>query len=285
MGKVPELCAADGVFYNYYQACNSCIDINKDQTEGSGRQYVDNALAQYLNYCKATDASAQPTQDTTSTIENNPIPTSWLTWYETYEPTTLFDLRTSGAPISQTTVLYKNVNITSTIPAYFFHVSVKSLISSYIPPAVFSDLAASVASAASAAAVTGDATSLVYAVLEDASRPPWFSSAVPSTYAAEMSILEASINGLRPTPVSTASGSSATSSMGSTSTRMFPASLLFYANLISRLLSIFLICLLARLEQQSVDSWRRCRFGGWYSTDTAWCDSIPETQEACCTGR
>lgn len=169
----------------------------------------------------------------TSTIIN-PIPTSWLTWYETYEPTTLFDLRTSGGPISQTTVLYKSVNITSTIPAYFFHVSVQSLISSYIPPPVFSDLAASVASAASAASVTGDATSLVYAVLEGASRPPWFSSAVPSTYSAEMSTLEASINGLRATPVSTASGSSAASATVTTSTGMLPASLLIYANLTSR---------------------------------------------------
>lgn len=120
MGKVPELCATDGAFYNYYQSCNRCID----QNGGSSQQYLDSALSQYLNYCEATDANTQSTQDATSTIENNPISTSWLTWYETYEPTTLFDLHTSGGPISQTTVLYKGVNITSTTSVYFFYVSV-----------------------------------------------------------------------------------------------------------------------------------------------------------------
>jgi hypothetical protein len=139
----------------------------------------------------------------------------------------------SGATISESTVVYKSINITSTIPAYFFHVSVQSLVISYIPPAVFSDLAVSAASAASVASVTGDATSLIYAALEDLSRPPWFSSAVPSIYTAEMSALEASINELRATPVSTTFVSTASDSAapsvkssvnGTTSTGMLIAS-------------------------------------------------------------
>ncbi|KAL2283965.1 hypothetical protein FJTKL_09209 [Diaporthe vaccinii] len=74
------------------------------------------------------------------------------------QPTTVFELLSSGESTSQTTVLYRSVNVTSTLPAYFLHVSSQSLISTYIPPAVFSELAASVASAAWVASVTGDAT-------------------------------------------------------------------------------------------------------------------------------
>lgn len=109
----------------------------------------------------------------------------------------MLDLPRSGESTSPTTVVYRSINVTSTLPAYFLHVSAQSLISTYIPPAVFSELAASVASAAAVASVTGDATSLVYAALEDTSRPPWFTSAVPSTYAAQMSTLEASLDELK----------------------------------------------------------------------------------------
>jgi hypothetical protein len=89
-----------------------------------------------------------------------------LTSYETYESITASNLEISGATIPENTVVYRKINITPTIPAYSFHTSVQSLVSSYIPPAVFSELAISVAAAASSAAVTGDATSLIYAALE-----------------------------------------------------------------------------------------------------------------------
>lgn len=72
-----------------------------------------------------------------------------------------------------------------------FYVSVQSLVSPYIELEVFSDLAAS------AASVTGDTISLIYAAHEDVSWPPRFSTAVPATYTAEMRLLEASINEVR----------------------------------------------------------------------------------------
>ncbi|KAL1856253.1 hypothetical protein Daus18300_010825 [Diaporthe australafricana] len=200
-GKVPALCAPDSLFRKYYQGCNDCIEANSVQTS-TARQYIESPFAQYLDFCDAV--SNTETQPLTT------IPTSWLTWHGTFEPTIVTLLLSSGESTPQTTAYYMSYNITSTRPAYFFHVSASSLISMYIPAPVFSELAASVASAASAASVTGDASSLVYAALEDTSRPPWFASAVPSTFAAQMSTLEASINELRATPVSTASSTATT---------------------------------------------------------------------------
>lgn len=209
-GKVPELCEPGSAFNNYVDACNQCISRYADQAATSGRQYFDDSISQYISYC---DSIPTTTAQSTATV-----PTSWLRYYETFEPLTLSNLDISGASTASSTVLYKGINITSTVPAYFFHVAVQSLVSSYVPSAVFSEFAASAASAASVASITGDGTSLIYAALEDTSRPPWFSSAIPSTYAAEFSTLDASVNELRATPVSTASGSEATSTPGAAST-------------------------------------------------------------------
>lgn len=208
-GKVPELCDPGSAFNNYVDGCNTCITQRADTTKISGQQYFNDSISQYIDYCNSIPTTTQLTAT---------IPTSWLRVHESFEPLTLSNLDISGASTASSTVLYKGINITSTIPAYFFHVAVQSLVSSYVPPAVFSELAASAAAAASAASITGDATSLVYAALEDTSRPPWFSSAIPSTYTAEFSTLDASLNELRETPVSTASGSEATSTPGAAST-------------------------------------------------------------------
>lgn len=250
-GKRPELCATDSAFANYYNGCNTCIDQYAGQEAASGHQWIDNVLSPYLDYCTASEPSSASISTSQSSAT---IPTSWLTHYGTFEPTTLSNLPISGATISTTSVLYESINVTYTISAYFFHTSVQSLISSYIPPAVFSELAASAASAASLASVTGDPTSLIYAALEDVSRPPWFSSAVPSTYVAEMSTLEASINELRATPVSTASATTASDSAapstgGTKSTSMSIVSS-FFPHSDSRLAgSMSLICLITRLWQ------------------------------------
>lgn len=203
-GKVPSLCEPGGAFRDYVEACSACIDSNSGDP-ASVQQLVNDTLAPYLDFCSS---ATEPT--TTQSVPT--IPLSWLTYYQTFEPITFTSFYISGATTPTSTVFFKNTNITSTIPAYFFHVSVQSLISSYIPPAVFSDFAASAASAASVASVTGDATSLIYAALEDVTRPPWFPSAVPSTYTVEMSALEASINELRPAPVSTTPVSTASDS-------------------------------------------------------------------------
>ncbi|KAG8162052.1 hypothetical protein KVR01_007817 [Diaporthe batatas] len=220
-GKVPSLCDPGSAFLQYLEDCNKCID----QNGGESAAYVSESFAQYLNFCSASSATAtgiqaEPTSATaTSSISllssheiSPPIPTSWLTYYETLERITASNLAMEGTTIAESTVIYVPSTITSTKPAYFFHVSVQSLVSSYIPLEVFSDLAASAVSAASAASVTGDPTSLIYAALEDVSRPPWFSAAVPATYTAEMSSLEASINELRATPISTLLVSSASDS-------------------------------------------------------------------------
>ncbi|KAK2601058.1 hypothetical protein N8I77_010533 [Diaporthe amygdali] len=198
-GKIPALCDRNSAFSNYYGGCNQCMDKNATQIQDSTRQDLDSLFSPYIDYCE-------------------PFQSSWLTWYVTVESVTAVQLLTADASTSQFTVLYETSTITSTLPAYSIHFSAQSLISTYIPPAVFSELAASVASAASMASVTGDATSLVYSVLEDTSRPPWFSSAVPSTYAAQMSTLEASLNELLVTSGSTASTSAATSTQRTTPT-------------------------------------------------------------------
>lgn len=97
------------------------------------------------------------------------------------------------------TTLYGSVDITHTRPEYTFHLNADSLISNFVPTDVFSQLAASVAAAASAASVTGasDPTDLIYSLLEDTKLPPWFQAAVPGTYSTQMATLEAQISNLR----------------------------------------------------------------------------------------
>lgn len=181
---------------------------------------MDNQLSQFLDYCDNISHTA--------TQATNTIPASWLTWYGTFQPTTLFDLPSLGMSTSQATVLYKSINITSTLPAYFVHISAQSLISTHFYTAAFSEIVASVASAASVATVTGDATSLLYSVLEDTSRPSWFSSATPLEYTAELTTLDTSLKELRAATVSITSSSPAATapevtSKGSTSTGIYPA--------------------------------------------------------------
>lgn len=107
-----------------------------------------------------------------------------------------------GAPTSTLTIVSAFVNVTSTLPAWYFHLSVSSLVNTYFQSSFFTQLAADVASAASVASVTGDPTSLVYQALEATSVPPWFVAGVPSTYSSELYTLESEINELRATPVS-----------------------------------------------------------------------------------
>lgn len=149
---------------------------------------IKQAFEPYLDDCDSYSSSPATTT----------IPTSYLTWYGTFIPTTMSGIAINGsAPV--TTVVYQSVNVTSTLPAYSFHLNVSSLISKFVPTDVFSQLAASVASVASAASITGaeDPTSLIYSALEDTSIPTWFQSAVPVTYSTQMATLEAQINNLR----------------------------------------------------------------------------------------
>lgn len=73
-----------------------------------------------------------------------------------------------------------------------------ALMSEYIPSPIYSQLLASVASAASDADVTGDPSALFFSAMAVDARPPaWFSSAVPSSYAAPIAALESALADLR----------------------------------------------------------------------------------------
>ncbi|ROV92220.1 hypothetical protein VPNG_09671 [Cytospora leucostoma] len=113
-------------------------------------------------------------------------------------PITLSGSGIDGSTVAGT-VLYQSLNITSTLPAYFFGANASSLISKFIPSDTFSELALSVASAASAESVPGanDPTSLVYSALEGTSLPSSFRYAIPAAYSTQMATLEAQISTLR----------------------------------------------------------------------------------------
>lgn len=188
-GRNATLCDDGSAFNNYVKACENCIELNGDDAT-----VMDSAFAPYIDFCKATDA-------TTSIVSM--IDASWLTTYTTFIPTTM-ELPSSIGGESYAQTLYKTALAFSTRPEYFFHQSVGSIVSSYIPSSIFSQLAYSVSLSAGAASVTGDATSLIYAALEATSVPSWFSVAVPATYSSQMYTLQEQINQLRATPVSLA---------------------------------------------------------------------------------
>lgn len=160
---------------------------------------IDSWLGQYIDFCTAM---------------GKPIATiaaSWLTLYPTDMPMSTSTMTMSvsifggGETYKVTTQTILSPKMTfSTRPEYFFHLSVGSIVSSYIPSSIFSQLAYSVSLSAGAASVTGDATSLIYAALEATLVPSWFSAAVPATYSSQMYTLQEQINQLRATPVSLA---------------------------------------------------------------------------------
>jgi hypothetical protein len=86
----------------------------------------------------------------------------------------------------------------SSSDAAAFTGAASALISSYIPPADFSTMSISVSSAAAAASVTGDASSLIYSAFEATSLPAWFQSAIPASYSSQVAALTAAIGSLRP---------------------------------------------------------------------------------------
>lgn len=200
-GKTGGLCDDGSAFNNYLQACNTCIDQN--DVGSTDRSAIDSALAPYIEFCKATGATTAAA-DITSTITS--IDASWLTMCTTLITTTLEAADGVGGESYLQTFLKPTMAL-STLPGYFFHLSVGSIVSSYIPASVFSQLAYSVSLSAGAASVTGDATSLIYAALEATSLPSWFSAAVPATYSSQMHTLQEEINQLRATPISLAPGS------------------------------------------------------------------------------
>ncbi|KUI72392.1 hypothetical protein VM1G_07457 [Cytospora mali] len=205
VGKTPALCVADNSFTYYYNGCQACVKTETDAQQYNATEETLNQLfSQYIDYCSVSISSSTDT-----------IPTSWFTLSSTFPTTTITELATDGATVT-TALVYKSV-ITSILPAYFFHVNASSLISAFIPLDVFSQLAASVASAASAASVTGteDPTSLVYSALEDTSLPPWFEAAVPVTYSTQMATLEAQINELRAEMLASTTSSSPSGSTSS----------------------------------------------------------------------
>ncbi|EPE09193.1 hypothetical protein F503_06969 [Ophiostoma piceae UAMH 11346] len=109
----------------------------------------------------------------------------------------------------------------------------ESLVSAYVPQSVYVQLTASVASAASAASVTGDPASLFLSALLATSQPSWFSSAVPPYFTGNIGALESAVSTLREgataLPLSTSYSETVittktTNSLGSTITTSFTSS-------------------------------------------------------------
>lgn len=189
-GQNTTLCDSGSAANNYYQGCYACVERNGDNA--TVLTELNDIFAPFIDFC-----------DSANTTTPTSIDASWLAMYTTFTPTTLvFATELGGESSSET--LYKPATAYSTLPGYFFHLSVGSIISSYLPSSILSQLAHSVSLSAGAASVTGDATSLIYAALEATSVPSWFSAAVPVTYSSQMHTLQEQINQLRATPVSLA---------------------------------------------------------------------------------
>lgn len=189
-GQVTSLCEADSAFSNYLKGCYTCIDRYAVNLTESDSTTIDSDLAPYLEFCELSDALSSPNIDV-----------SWLTTFTTFTRTTVQVVQTLGG-VSSVQTLYTPLLAISTLPQYSFHQSVGSMVASFIPMSVFSELAHSVSLSAGAASVTGDATSLIYAALEATSVPEWFSAAIPSTYSSQMYTLQEQINQVRATPIS-----------------------------------------------------------------------------------
>jgi hypothetical protein len=82
-----------------------------------------------------------------------------------------------------------------------FSSAANALISTYFPTAVLAAITPAVASAASAASVTGNPESLLFSALDASPRPSWLVNAIPSGYSSQVAALESAIDALRPRPV------------------------------------------------------------------------------------
>lgn len=123
------------------------------------------------------------------------VPASYLSIYNTAATAVIGQTLSNGNLTTSTVVT--SYQVTSTLPGYYVHLSIGSLISNYLPPGLLSELAGSVSSAAALVSITGNPTSLVYSALEESPRPAWFTSVVPTTYTAQMNTLEAEIDSLK----------------------------------------------------------------------------------------
>lgn len=185
---MPSLCDSGSAFQEYSQVCKCCITLNGDVNA------IDGALTQYLDYCETADGAITS------------IDASWLAPYETRIPTTTETSLLSHESYTATNygISFSLATAFSTRSEYYFHLSVGSIVSSYIPSSILNQLACSVLLSAAAASVTGDATGLIYAALEATSVPSWFSAAVPATYSSQLHTVQEEINQLRATPISLA---------------------------------------------------------------------------------
>ncbi|KAL1897073.1 hypothetical protein Sste5346_004278 [Sporothrix stenoceras] len=120
---------------------------------------------------------------------------------------------------------------TTTTSALNLQAEAASLVSIYVPPTAYAQLTASVASAASAASVTGDPASLFLSAILATNPPAWLNSAVPPYYSSNIAALESAVATLRSeagtnTLVSTSTSETlvvtqTTNSLGSTVTTSF----------------------------------------------------------------
>lgn len=80
-----------------------------------------------------------------------------------------------------------------------FTAAANQLISAYIPSSALPALQSAISSAANAAKVTGDPSSIINSALLATELPEWFMSAVPSAYSSQLAALESNIDALRGT--------------------------------------------------------------------------------------
>ncbi|CAK7203948.1 hypothetical protein SEUCBS139899_006698 [Sporothrix eucalyptigena] len=105
-----------------------------------------------------------------------------------------------------------------------------SLVSVYVPTAIYTQLTASVASAASAASVTGDPAALFLSAILATPPPAWFTSAVPVYFSSNIAALESAVSTLRSNNGATSTSETlvvtqTTNSLGSTVTTSYTSTL------------------------------------------------------------
>lgn len=90
----------------------------------------------------------------------------------------------------------------------FFQSAADKLIGQYLPTSIMSDLETPIMSAASAAQVTGDFSSIVGSALQASSVPEWFSKAWPTQYNTQYEALTGAVGEIR-TVATSAEGAAA----------------------------------------------------------------------------
>ncbi|KAF3764507.1 hypothetical protein M406DRAFT_330844 [Cryphonectria parasitica EP155] len=187
-GDLANLCSPEGPFVAHYMACVQCDSDNAED------------YAAYFSPFISSCSSA-----------SSPIPAS-VTSYIDLDLYAIETFYIEGEGITSEYVVYSTSTVgTVAWNSVLYEVSANGLIESYLPTSVMAQLIKSVSSAASAAKVTGNPTELLYSALEAASKPAWFTSAIPASYTKQIATLEQQIESVWKTAMAVTITTSATS--------------------------------------------------------------------------